>query len=471
MGSFTLEKMAAGGIYDHVGGGFHRYSVDRQWLVPHFEKMLYDNALLIWTYLEGYQATGDENFKRVAEEILRYVKRDMTSPEGAFYSATDADSLGPEGHRDEGYFFTWSLEDLENILGKDRVEIVKRYYAVDDAGNFEGRHILHTRKSLAGVADELDIPENRLRLIIKESRERLYQWRNRKPRPLRDEKILTAWNGLMISAHARAGLIFGEPRYVDRGVKAAQFILTNLFIKNRLYRSYKENQAKQIAYLEDYAFFMAALLDLYEATHDIQWLKKAIQLDEILARNFEDKEDGGFFMTSIDHEKMIAREKPNYDGAEPSGNSVAVLNLLRLGEFTLKDRYRIRYEKAFQSFLGDDTSSPLALSEMLLALDFYLDSPKEIIIVTPENKKDEAEPFLDELRKQFLPNRILTVATEGNDIKSHARLIPVARKKFALKGKATAYVCEKGICELPTKDPMVFAQQLRQVTKLKESVQ
>ena len=470
LGKFTLEKMAAGGIYDHVGGGFHRYSVDRQWLVPHFEKMLYDNALLIWTYLEGYQATGAEDFKRIVKEILQYVKQDMTSADGAFYSATDADSLGPEGHREEGYFFTWSLEELENVLGKDRAEIVKRYYAVDSTSNFEGRHILHTRKTLAEVADELELSQNRLQSIIEESRELLYQWRNRRPQPLRDEKILTAWNGLMISAHARAGLIFGEPIYIGQAVKAARFILTNLFIRNRLYRSYKENQVKQIAYLDDYAFFIASLLDLYEATHDIQWLQKAIQLDEILAENFEDKKDGGFFMTSNDHEKLIAREKPNYDGAEPSGNSVAVLNLLRLGEYTLNDRFRIRYEKALKSFLGDATSNPLALSEMLLALDFYLDSPKEIVIVTPEGKIDEAEPFLHEFRNQFSPNRVLIVAAEGKDIKSHARFIPVARKKFALKGVTTAYVCEKGICELPTKDPMVFAQQLRQVTKLKDLV-
>jgi uncharacterized protein YyaL (SSP411 family) len=466
----TLEKMAAGGIYDQVGGGFHRYSTDKQWLVPHFEKMLYDNALLIMDYLEGYQVTGDNDFKRITKEVLGYVKREMTAPGGAFYSATDADSLTPNGHREEGYFFTWTPEELEKVLGQKRAEIVKTYYAVDNSPNFEGRHILHTPRTAVKVADELNISENHLRAVIEESKTLLYQWRNRRPRPLRDEKILTAWNGLMISAHARAGLILGASQYIDRAAKAANFILANLFINNRLYRSYKDNQARHLAYLDDYAFFSAALLDLYEATHDIGWLAKAIELDEILEKDYEDKKTGGFFMTSKNHEDLIAREKPNHDGAEPSGNSIAVLNLLRLGEFTSKDNYRIRAEKALTSFLGGTTTNPLALAEMMLALDFYLDNPKEIVIVAPKGKPDEADPFLREFRKQFLPNRILTVAAEGKDIKSHARLIPVARSKFAINGKTTAYVCTKGTCKLPAKDPKLFAQQLREVVQLQDII-
>ena len=466
----TLEKMAAGGIYDHAGGGFHRYATDRRWLVPHFEKMLYDNALLIMAYLEGYQVVGDQHFKRVTKEVLHYVKRDMTSPGGAFYSATDADSLTPKGHREEGYFFTWTPEELEDVLGKDRAEIVKTYYAVGFTGNFEGRHILNTPKTAAEIADDLNMSEKRLQAIIEEAKELLFQRRKRRPHPLRDEKIITAWNGLMISAHARAGLILGESAYIDRAVQAARFILEHLYTENRLYRSYKDNQARHKAYLDDYAFFTAALLDLYEATHDIQWLAKAIELDEILEKYYEDKKNGGFFMTSPEHERLIAREKPHYDGAEPSGNSVAVLNLLRLGEYTLEDNYQKRAKQALTSFLGGSTSNPLALSEMMLALDFYLDRPKEIIIVAPEGKRDKAEPFLREFRKQFLPSRILTVATEGKDLESHARLIPAARGKFALKGMTTAYVCEKGICKLPAQDPKLFARQLQEVEKLKDFI-
>jgi len=463
----TLEKMADGGIYDHVGGGFHRYSTDGQWLVPHFEKMLYDNALLIMAYLEGYQVTGDADFKRIVKEILRYASRDMMSPQGAFYSATDADSLSPEGHREEGYFFTWLPEELEIVLGKDRADAVKTYYAVGSAGNFEGRHILHTPKSADDVAESLKMPATQLRTVIEVSKELLYQRRSRRPPPLRDEKILTAWNGLMISAHARAGLILGESQYIERAAKAAQFVLDKLFIRNRLYRSYKDNYAKHKAYLDDYAFFIAALLDLYEASHDIRWLKKAIELDTILEKYYGDRQYGGFFMTSSDHEKLIVRGKPSYDGAEPSGNSVAILNLLRLAEFTFKDDYRKRAEKALKSFLGGSESNPVALSEMLLSLDFYLDSPKEIVIVSPEGKNDEAEPFLREFRKQFLPNRTLIVVSAGKELDSHAKIVPVARGKFAMGGKATAYVCEKGLCSLPAEDPALFSKQIKEVAKLK----
>lgn len=463
---FSLEKMASGGMYDHVGGGFHRYSTDKRWLVSHFEKMLYDNALLVMGYLEGYQVTGDKDFERIVREILRYVKRDMTSPDGAFYSATDADSLTPNGHREEGYFFTWTPEELEKVLGKERAKVVKKYYSVDLFGNFEGRNILHTPKTVAEIAKSLKISEKKLRAIIEESKEILYQVRSDRPPPLRDEKVLTAWNGLMISAHARAGLILGESQYIDRAVDAANFILDHLYIRNKLYRSYKDNQARHKAYLDDYAFFIAALLDLYEGTNDILWIEKAIEIDVVLEKNYEDKKNGGFLTTSNDHEKLLAREKPSYDGAEPSGNSIAILNLLRLSEFTTKENYRNRAEKALRSFSGTLTSNPVALSEMLLAVDFYLDNPKEIIIVAPKGKKGAADSLLAEFRKQFLPNRILTVVTEGKELKSHAKFMPLVQYKFAQNGKATAYVCERGVCELPTSDPKVFAQQIRKVEKL-----
>lgn len=468
MAKLTLEKMASGGMYDHVGGGFHRYSTDKRWLVPHFEKMLYDNALLVMGYLEGYQVTGDKDFDRIVREILRYVKRDMTSPDGAFYSATDADSLTPSGHREEGYFFTWTPEELEKVLGKERAKAVKKYYSVGLFGNFEGRNILHTPKTVTKIAESLKISEKKLRAIIEESKEILYQVRSHRPPPLRDEKVLTAWNGLMISAHARAGLILGESQYIDRAVNAANFILEQLYIQNKLYRSYKDNQARHKGYLDDYAFFIAALLDLYEATYDPRWLKKAIEIDVVLEKNYEDKKNGGFLMTSNDHEKLLAREKPSYDGAEPSGNSIAILNLLRLSEFTTKESYRNRAEKALRSFSGTLTSNPVALSEMLLAVDFYLDKPKEIIIVAPKGKKGAADSLLAEFRKQFLPNRILTVVTEGKELKSHVKFMPLVQYKFAQNGKATAYVCERGICELPTSDPKVFAQQIGEVEKLAE---
>jgi len=249
-------------------------------------------------------------------------------------------------------------------------------------------------------------------------------------------------------------------------VQTAKFILKNLYLIDKLYRSYKDGKARHTAYLDDYAFFIAALIDLYEASHDINWLKKAIEMDQNLQANYEDQESGGFFMTDKNQMDLIAREKPSYDGAEPSGNSVALLNLLRLGEYTTNDGYRVRAEKMLTAFLGSASARPMALSEMLMALDFHTDKTKEIVIVSPPGKIEEAEQYLKEFRKIFLPNRILTVATEGEDLESHARLIPVAGKKAALMGKATAYVRQKGVCQLPATDPALFAQQIGEVEKL-----
>ncbi|MCP4755922.1 MAG: thioredoxin domain-containing protein [Proteobacteria bacterium] len=465
MTNLTLEKMAAGGMYDHVAGGFHRYSTDAQWLVPHFEKMLYDNALLAVSYLEAFQATGNRDFQRVTEEILHYVARDMTSPEGGFYSATDADSLNPDGCREEGYYFTWTLRELVDALGGERTKIVKAYYAIGRTGNFEGRHILHTPKTDDEVAKSLKITKRKLRFEIDRSKKILYRVRNRRPLPLRDEKILTAWNGLMISAFAKAGLVLGDSDYVAYAVRAARFILEQLYADRRLFRSYKDGKAGHNAYLTDYAFFIAALLDLYEATYDGSWLEIAIVLDGILEKHYEDKKKGGFFMTSLDHENLIARPKPHNDGALPNGNSTAYLNLLRLGKFTTNDAYRQRIEKGLSFFESTLVSNTLSFAEMLLAVDFHLDDPPEIILVTSEGKEREAEPFLAEFRKRFLPNRILVVVGEGEAIRTLARFVPLVEGKTAIRGKATAYVCKKGICEQPTTDPAVFAVHIGRIKK------
>jgi uncharacterized protein YyaL (SSP411 family) len=467
MATLTLERMAAGGMYDHVGGGFHRYSTDARWLVPHFEKMLYDNALLTMAYLEGYQVTGREDFAQVAREILRYVERDMTSQEGAFYSATDADSLAPSGHREEGWFFTWTPAEIEAILGKERARIVTAYYAVTDKGNFEGRNILHTSKPLDQVAKDLNLPPEKVRTVIQESKDLLYNARAKRPPPLRDEKILTAWNGLMISAHAQAALVLEDARYADRAQRAADLVLTKMYKDGRLLRSYKGGQVRHNGYLDDYAFLIAGLLDLYEATGNPRWLKEALALDKVLEEHYEDKQAGGFFMTSNDHEELLAREKPSYDGAEPSGNSVQARNLLRLHEFTTEDRYRVRAEKTLRAFGDTLKKAPAALSELLLAADYHLDTPKEIIIVTPKSRA-EAEPFLTRLRTTFLPNRILTVVAEGEDLAAQAQLVPLVKSKIAQGGKATAYVCERRVCALPTTDPAIFAGQISQVRPLSE---
>ncbi|MBU3916846.1 thioredoxin domain-containing protein, partial [bacterium] len=383
MAEQTLLKMAAGGMYDQVGGGFHRYSVDEKWLVPHFEKMLYDNALLVPAYLEGYQVSKNESLRKTAVEILKYVAREMTSDHGAFFSATDADSLNPDGQRDEGYYFTWTIDELVNALGKKRAAVVQAYYGVKPGGNFEGRNILFVPHKIAEVASKLNMPVREVTADIEDAKEILYEIRKQRPHPIRDEKILTAWNGLMISAFAKAGLVLSDERYTEKAIKAAQFILTHLSRDKKLYRSYNDNQAKYLGYLEDYAFFIAALLDLYESTHELHWLEKSIELENTLSALFEDKEKGGFFMTGAEHESLIALEKPTYDGATPTGNSIALMNLLKLGELTGNHEYIQRFQKAIKLFLGSAKSNPTALSTMLSAVDFYLDLPREIIIVTP----------------------------------------------------------------------------------------
>ncbi|MBU2643403.1 thioredoxin domain-containing protein [bacterium] len=461
MAEQTLGKMVAGGMYDQAGGGFHRYSVDAGWQVPHFEKMLYDNALLTVAYLEAFQLTGKELYRKTAIEILHYVSRDMTTPSGAFYSATDADSLTPSGHREEGYFFTWTPEELASVLGREQADIAQRVYNVRPGGNFEGRSILNTPSPLSAIASSLGMSAEELGKQVEEINTSLYEARKKRPQPIRDEKVLTAWNGLMISAFAKAGRILGEDRFTERAKTAADFILSHLYRDGRLFRSYNDSRARFNGYLEDYAFFISALLDLYESTQAISWLDKALELDRILEERFEDSPAGGFFMTSDDHEQLIAREKPNYDGAVPSGNSVALLNLLRMGELTGKAHFHERFRKAFILFLGTDGKNPVALSEMLLAADFFLGRPREIVIVTPEGQPETADPFLNTLRQVFIPNSVLVVVSEGEELDEAARRVSIVAGKTAQAGKATAYVCERGACRQPTTDPQHFMQQIQ----------
>jgi uncharacterized protein YyaL (SSP411 family) len=459
MARLTLEKMAAGGLYDQVGGGFHRYSTDEEWLVPHFEKMLYDNALLAMAYLDGWQATRDPDFARVAREILRYVERDMTSPEGAFYSATDSDSPTPDGRREEGWFYTWTPAELEAVLGTERARIVERYFGVTAAGNFRNRSILSVPQAEDRVAQELHLSRETLRKTIDEAREALYAARARRQPPLRDEKILAGWNGLMISAFARAALVFGETEYARRAARAADFVLERMRKDGELRRSFKDGQATSSGFLDDYAFVIAGLLDLYEATSETRWLREAMGLDAVLQRSYEDTQSGGYFLTSLGQETVLARDKPRYDDAEPSGNSVQALNLLRLAEFTSDDRYRKRAEGTLRAFAGTLATSPTALSVLLLAVDFHLSAPKEIVIVT-NGRRSEAEPLLAKLRTTYLPNRIVVVAAEGTDLAAQAMLVPLLQGKVAQGGRPTAYVCERGACELPTRSPEAFARQL-----------
>lgn len=462
----TLDAMAAGGIYDQLGGGFHRYSTDEKWLVPHFEKMLYDNALLTVAFLEGFQVTGKEDYVRIVREVLSYARREMTSPEGGFYSATDADSKTPGGHLSEGWFFTWTPQELESILGEKRAEIFKAYYSVGKAADFEGRHILHITKPLTAVAEALGLSEEETKASLVESRTLLMGARGKRPLPLRDEKILTAWNGLMISAFARAGFVLGDTALLRTAEKAAGLIMEKLMKEGRLKRSYKDNAASHNAYLDDYAFLTTGLLDLYESAHDPLWLETAILLDKVLEAFYEDKENGGFFMTGSDHEELIAREKPVYDGAIPSGNSPALGNLLRLYEITGEKSYLKRAEKALNAFSAILTANPGGVGEMLISVEALLDRPREIVIVTPKGEKESAEPFLSELREIFLPNKTVVVLAEDELPGADHPLSFLAGGKTTIGGKTTAYVCEGGACKLPTSDVETFREQLKGVEKL-----
>ncbi len=460
MATLTLSKMAAGGMYDQVGGGFHRYSTDSRWLVPHFEKMLYDNALLVMAYLDGYQVTGNEEFSRVARDILTYVAREMTAEAGGFYSATDADSLGPHGEREEGWFFTWTPEEIEAVVGAADARLVAAYYDVTAGGNFEGRTILNAPRPKKEVARLLGLPIKQLDAGLARARPKLYATRSKRPAPLRDDKILTSWNGLMISAMARGGFVLDEADFLARAERAADFVLHNSRKDGRLLRSFKDGQARHNAYLDDYAFLIAGLLDLYETTFAPRWLREAIGLQDVLDRHYRDSAGGGYFMTSDDHETLLAREKPSSDGAEPCGNSIALMNLLRLHELTLDERYRSAARKLLEGFGQRIRQAPTSLSEMLLALDFFLDSPKEIVVVTAAGSRDDADPFLAVLRRTYLPNKVLSVVSEGQDVRAQADLIPLVKGKVARKGLVTAYVCERGVCQLPTTDVAVFTAQL-----------
>jgi uncharacterized protein YyaL (SSP411 family) len=449
MALVSLERMAAGGIHDQVGGGFHRYAVDARWLVPHFEKMLYDNALLALAYAEAWQVTGRADLARVVRTTLDYVLREMTSPEGAFYSATDADSEGEEGR-----YFVWEEREIRALLG-DGADAFLRFHGVTPEGNFEGRNVLHVPR-----------PDEATWASLADAREALRRARARRPPPLRDEKILAAWNGLMISAMAFAGRALGEPRWVGAAGRAADFALSRLHRDGRLQRSCADGRPSGPGFLEDHAFLAQGLLDLHEATLDPRWLAGAARLAEEAERLFADAERGGWFRTASDQERLVAREKPSHDGAEPSGASVAALVALRLSAFGGDDRWRAVAERALTACATTLEQQPAALHEMLLALDFLTDAPREVVLVWPLGSAPPA-PMMEVLRRTFLPSRALCGAAEGPALEALAAVAPIAAGKRAVGGAAAAYVCERGACQLPATDPEALRDRLAPVKPLR----
>jgi uncharacterized protein YyaL (SSP411 family) len=432
MAVLTLEKMALGGIYDQVGGGFHRYSTDAEWLVPHFEKMLYDNALLTLAYVEAWQATQNPFFRRVACDVLDSMSREMTDPSGAFWSASDADSEG-----EEGTFFVWTPAQLAEALGAEDGARAARLFGVTEAGNFEGKNVLFLQR----------VPDAADQEFVDRVRPALLAFRARRPPPLTDTKILTSWNGLMISAFATAGLAFGRSDYVERAARAADAVLQQHFSGGVLRRT-----GRHPGLLEDHAFLAAGLVDLYQVSGEARWLEAARAMHQALSQRFADPQ-GGFFRTPNDHEALLAREKPAYDGAEPTGNSVAALTLLRLEAITGEARYREEAEALLRSFGSLLAGAPAALGELLLAADFLLSDPREVVLVRPAGGSDAA--LLDALRPRFAPAQVLVRHEEGRPPAT-----ALAKDRPTQKGQATAYVCVRGTCQLPVTSPDDLLAQL-----------
>jgi uncharacterized protein YyaL (SSP411 family) len=464
MALFTLERMAAGGLRDQLGGGFHRYATDADWRVPHFEKMLYDNALLALAYLEGWQVSGREDFAQVVRETLAYLDRELSDPEGGFYSASDADSAAPDGEREEGRYFTWTAAEIGAALGAE-APLVLEAFGVSDPGPLEGRSVLHRALPDAELAERHGLTPAELSARLARARERLLALRAGRPPPHRDEKVLAAWNGLAISAFARAGLAFGDPALVRRAERAARHVLDRMRSGRRLHRVSKGGRASGPAFLSDYAAVIAGLLDLYEAAPAPDWIARARELQAVVDEHYADPGHGGYFRTADDQPALLAREKPIADGALPSGNSLTASNLLRLAAFSGDEVYRERALALFSAYHDSLLAEPTRSSELLMALDFALEPNKEVLIVAPEAAEGPGE-LLEALRHTFLPNRILAFVREGAELSAHAQQVPLLRHKKARDGRTTAYVCVNRVCRFPTSELATFRQQLAEVPRI-----
>ena len=493
---FTLRKMAAGGMHDHIGGGFHRYSVDRYWHVPHFEKMLYDQAQLAVAYLDAFQITRDQQYEAVARDTLDYVARDMTSKEGGFFSAEDADSpvvarIGNPGHEKtaEGAFYVWTKKEIDAALG-DASEIFDFHYGVQAHGNapegsdpqdeFRGKNILIERHTIAetakhfgntgilpvrpaGVSPADPEREQAVRDLLKRCHEKLFSIRSKRPRPHLDDKIIAAWNGLMISAYARGAQVLNEPRYLEIATRAAKFLQANLFDPSRktLYRNYRGGRSDIEGFADDYAFVIQGLLNLYEASFDVEWLKFATQLQETQDRLFFDEKNGGYFSTSGKDESVFLRMKDDNDGAEAAASSVAALNLLRLAQF--RDDPAAagaeRARKTIDAFATTLSHFPSAMPLMLVALDYSLSKPRQIVIA---GKKDapETKALVKEVHRHFLPNTVLFLADGAEGQKYLGEKNEAIRAMSAVDGKPAAYVCENFTCKAPVIEPKKLAELL-----------
>jgi uncharacterized protein YyaL (SSP411 family) len=439
----TLEKMARGGIYDHLGGGFARYSTDERWLVPHFEKMLYDNALLTSVYLEAYQVTHDPEFARVARETVDYVLSRMTSPDGGFYSTEDADSEGVEGK-----FYVWSLEEIQSVLGPDRAGAFATAYDISEGGNWEHASILNLPKPLAQVAKALGRDETELRRALDADRARLLEVRDRRIPPGKDTKILTSWNGLMLAALAEAAVVLREPRYAEAAERAGSFLLgTMRTADGRLLRTCRDGRAKLNAYLDDYANLIDGLTRLFETTGNPRWIEAALELVQVMLDEFHDAAEGGFFYTGRSHEALVARQKDLYDNATPSGNAMAATALVRLAALTGRADLEELGRSTLQAVQIVMDRAPAASGQSLVALDVLLATAREYAVVAGTDARD-FRAALEAIADRFEPSKVIAPAP-GPVSPALAQLVPLLADRPAIDGQVTIYVCEKFACQAP----------------------
>ncbi len=443
----TCDKMARGGIHDQLGGAFHRYTVDAIWLVPHFEKMLYDNAQLIRIFLHLFQATKDEFYSRIAVETLEYVKREMHDANGGFYTAQDADSEGVEGK-----FFVWTPEEIEKILGEKDAQIFNFYYDVSEEGNFEEKNILNVKNTPEETAEVLKISETKLAEVLELGRRSLFEKREKRIKPFRDEKVLTAWNGLMLAAFAEAGTILGKEAYLEIAKKNADFILENLVEDGYLLRSWKDGKAKLNAYLEDYANFADGLIALFQVSGETKYLKEAKRLVDLMITEFWDEENGAFYFTATNHEQLLLRSKDFYDNATPSGNSAAADVLLKLSKLLSDEKYEKFAVTVLRLVAPQIRRYPQAFGRALSAIEFHLNRGKEIVIVG--EKRSELER---EIWSEYLPDKVVILSETPDE---DSNLLPLLKDRKMIDGKPTAYVCENFVCQKPVTEIDDLRRQL-----------
>lgn len=473
----TLRKISEGGIHDHLGGGFHRYSTDERWHVPHFEKMLYDQGQLIISYLEAYQLTGDDVYSSVAKEAINYVLRSMTDTNGGFYSAEDAESAPDAAHPEEkveGAFYAWTSVDINEVLGEEDAELFSYHYNVkvdgnvlqDPHGDFENKNVLFVSHNFIETADNFGLSLKSTINRLTESRQKLFLAREERVNPHLDDKILVSWNGYMISALAKAYQIYGEETYLTAAENAANFIIDNMYDQKtkNLLRRYRDGEAGIEGNLSDYALLTAALIDLYEASFNIKWLELASELNDRTIDLFYDSKDGAFFDTPEGSQNLIVRMRDDYDGAEPTGNSIAVMNLLRLSQMLDKKELREKADKTFEYFSSTLERAPHALPQMLSAIEFSLVKPKQIIIAG-EAEGDDTKKLLGRLHSMFIPNKVVLLADSRNSDNFLSDNLEIIKSMRPIGGIATAYVCENYACKLPTNDIEIFVSLLMDNSK------